>query len=283
MRQATREILGLVCRWVLLGGAAAGLAGAVLLSVTAVGAVAAGRVGPLRMDDTPTAPGALVRVRGRHGGSSPNEIPVALLTLDATARPWLLGGAGPNVRGHIPGPPPGVRQARVRGLPYGPLAYQQDSFLLVSVDRAQRLFLLDARLAAGGRAAAPQQVRAALRALRTRGQVALFHVGPADAYADVRQALRERFPDTPVLRGPGPGRPVSRFLSVVWSWTGPPDRLPALVTGDQDLAMQAADAKRPHPVHWVGGPPRAAGGRLHVHRSLGRLAQALSGGAPPAP
>jgi hypothetical protein len=280
MRQATRDILGLLCRWVLLGGAAASLAAALLLSVTAVGALAAGRAQPLRMDDTPTAPGALVRVRGRHGYSSPDEIPVALLALGPDAPSWLLPGAGPQVRGYIPGPPPGVHHAHVRGLPYGPLAYQQDGFLLVSMDPAQRLFLLDARLAIGERAAAPQQVRAALRALRTRGQAAFFHVGPAEAYADVRRVLRKRFPGTPVLRGPGPDQPVAVFLSVVWGWTGRPNRPPALITGDRDLAHEAANMKRPHPAHWVGGPPTAAVGRLHVHRSLDRLAEALAPGSP---
>ncbi len=276
-----REIVGFLCRWLLLAGA-----GTVVVAVTWASLLAAADVSgesraQLLLRDWVAAPG-----RGDSSGvylrahldppASRSGLDIALLI--AEGHPL---GVVRTYKGDcgmvLDNPQAGTIPLLVRGLPYGAMAFQASRCRLLCVPSDRPVFLVDARmaLAAGGRK--DEAWAACLRAMKAAGQVALFHPGPWRQFLQCRRDLRAMGVAEPILFDER-RRDPTYTLTRVGNQLRRRHRREGIevVTADAKLARQSAD--RRFGTHLVADGVDAvpAAGPLRLHRSLANLKDSLS-------
>jgi hypothetical protein len=241
----SREIIGFLCRWLLLAGA-----GAAVAAVTWAGLVAAAE-GPRRaraqllLRDWVAAPGrddgAGVYLRAYlDPPASRSGLDVALMIADG--RPLGVVRTYNGSCGMLlDDPPAGTTRLLVRGAPYSAMAFQARRCRVLCVPRQRAVFLVDARMVLAARARGDEHWPGCLRAMQAAGQVALFHPGPWERFLHCRRALRAAGAAECILFDGSPADPTGTLLRVGRE-LGRQDRREGIevVTADADLARQSA-------------------------------------------
>jgi len=276
----SREILGFLCRWLLLAGA-----GAVVVAVTWAGLAAAevsGRThAQLLLRDWVAPPGradgAGVYLRAYlDPPASRSGLDIALLI--AEGRPLGVVRTYNGSCGMLlDDPQAGTMQLLVRGAPYSAMAFQARRCRVVCVPRKRPVFLVDARMALAARACGDELWPGCLRAMKAAGQVALFHPGPWGQFLQCRRALRAMGVAEPILFDERRPDPTYTLLRVGKELRRRERREGIeIVTADADLARQAAD--RGFGTHLVSDELAAvpAGVPLRLHASLANLKDSIA-------
>jgi len=277
---STREAIGFLCRWCLLASAGGFVALAAGAGASATAGVHEDVRAALVPHDWLAAPASATgKVRAVGFALVPPLAPAwvdaALVHVEGmpltTARTYRDGCI---VR--PPRPREGTTPVRLRGLPYGVLAFRRGEFRIVGVPKAQRVFLVDARLAREAAGQADGDTPACLRQMRAAGAVALFHTGPPEAFVACRRRL-----DAAGVREPlvflGPPRRAKHVVAqaAFYLRRGPRGRGVEVVTGDPALARHLA--AEGYSVHFVGpaAPPVGPGATLRRHASLAALKESF--------
>lgn len=145
----------------------------------------------------------------------------------------------------------------IKGIPYSGYAFRAAEAKLLILPRGRRLYAVDVRLALGDQQAA----RSVVGKLRRTGNIAMFYPGQddldprqiADEYIRLREQVRLRFPDCPLVftitRKQGKMDCLRQIRMTV---RGTGSALPVVITGDASLAEMASRER--FPVHLVGRP-----------------------------
>jgi len=279
MRTHTREIIGFLCRWCLLG-----MIGAVVVFVGWYSATATLAVAQDVFADV-VLPDAIVRhrnynfIRGYYWPEpQQTHFPLLLcvwpkeeLSANAISRKGFVV--------YLPHGRPDTHYVWTKGIPYGTMAFRENSAIARVVSPQQQVFLVDARIAkrmSGSNGDVRDKFDALLETLQRAGQLVFFDTGPFSDYTAVRRELRRQYTDTPVLaRSPYSSSPVNTLLlarSGLWG------RRFVAITDDGELAKAAA--KRKIPVHWVASPGQKTPGPkgIRIHESLSACRQHFAAG-----
>lgn len=275
-----REITGFLCRWCLLGGTGTAVAAMAWVSVGATARVGEEIGAQLTMASELARPAASrdgqVALRGYLGPPAAPGSAVALAV--AEGQPMtLVRAAGGQCRACLRNPQAGSVELLVRGMPYSAWAFQARRCWLVCIPGDARVFLVDARMDLAGRRGQPDLWRACRLALADRGKVVLFHPGPKAAFDRCAGGLTEAGAVQPVLFDddqPAACYTLRRAIAALARPRGAPR--PEIVTGDAELALQAA--RMGLTVHLVCADTAGAKptGRLRRHSSLAKLKVSLS-------
>lgn len=261
-----REILGFLCRWVLMGLAAMSLAGLAAFCVA--------HASPIRDEGDVIMPEAVWNgqgdfyLRGRlSGGLFHRKAP---LLLGAVAgEPYLVGSSDERVY-YLPvrGAREGMNTVVFRGLPYGPAAEVRGSTRVLVVAPAQRVFLLDDRIPIRqGTASLP----GLLAALHSRGQVVLFTGHGAQDWTRERADLFGMGMRQVLVPMPDTRESWLRVLRLTAQSLGRPPSALEVITSDPALAVEAVDEG--FSVDLVASPRLLAASHpsLRVHSSFANL------------
>ena len=277
MRDSPAEIVGFLCRWCLLA-----LAGGTAVLGAWAGAVATQAVadetgtsiilpdgfwGPAN-SGRPHLSGCLSKALRR-----PN--PAILMSLQA-GRIQTLIGAKRVFYVLVPHAGPGANPVELRGIPYGPLAFQTAAATCFMPAAGRKIFLLDARTAASGRQADGEPLRQCLAELRRRGEVALFHPGPPDAFVHSRrQSLQAGMDLLMLCTVKDSGQAMQTLWDTAWALGGKA----TVITDDRELAyMAAGDGAGRFHVHLISAEAETRPSeRLKQHPSLEKFKEYLAG------
>ncbi|MBS3734498.1 MAG: hypothetical protein KGY99_06175 [Phycisphaerae bacterium] len=277
MRDQTREIVGFLCRWALLGvtGGAGVAVGALVLG--SAGDVAAGPTARM------TVPDAVCRYPGRGhvlGQLTPPyarspDAAALVSTPDRGLRRVPTGER--HLLQRVIAPPIGASRFHFVGIPYSRYAFARADALLWAVPPGRDVWLIDARLVPDADDAETQRwepLLALLAAIHTRRHdAALFWTGATAAYDALRRRVRRHAGPVPVLHvlRPDGAPPLRVLLRARWRLRAR-DELPTVITPDAALADAAAE--RGFPTHLVADaaqPPQL----LRAHASVTALAEHL--------
>lgn len=275
--ERSQEVVGFLCRWCLLAAVGATILAVTWTSLLGVLGVASDLRTELVLPDFVVRPlDEANRAHWLEGQVTPPlSYPTVGLNMIVSPVQDLALAYWRERRWWVPasGLRPGSNRLLVRGLPYGPVAFQDCPLQVVCVARDRRVFLLDARLALGAQLERPRTLRECVGAMRRGGEVVLFHPGEVDRFVDCRRRLRNAGVELPILfdfRRKGPLtvlRAASGRLGRGRERTGL-----EVVTADAELAREAAAARfRTHLVAADAAPE----GVLH-HRSVAQLKESLS-------
>jgi len=287
MHEHAREVVGFCCRWCLLGLAAGMIAAAAWTNLpsltTAADAAGAGLI----------LPDAVWQQRRRMHmvGFVPQHLDgrvMRFLTGRASDAPGYVTAHGVRIYVRAGRPAQGSHRIYLKGFPYSLHAFQRREATWTVVSPGTAVLLVDARLADAVLPAGQAAWQRLMAAAQARGQVALFHPGPVEAFAEAGARLRPFHPRTPMVcnfKDPPEGddsyvlRWVSESLGRARRAKGAQPagqpwqahRAITVITADPDLAFQAA--RRGFRTHLLAGagvevrPNR----RLTRHASLAKL------------
>lgn len=285
MKDETREILGFLCRWCLLGLAWAALAAAGWVSLSA----ARHYEGQSRivMPD-------MVLAAGRGAHLTGVVIPERVAAWDGFLLNRLPGGAtvcNTGEHGHFlasaAGGGAGDHEIRVIGVPYGLLSFQSARALLRVVPPGREAFFVEASLAEWAADHAPASWARCQTAMRQRGTPAVFCAGPVAEYDALRERLRKGGIAAPVVfaeeRPGNPLQTLDRARRLLLTRQGGSSCV--AVTDRAETAYRLADAG--FLVHLVGADGGGATSRprakVQVHPDLDSLAEFLAKATPHGP
>ena len=272
MDSHAREKAGFLCRWSLLGLAAATVAVVMWAAVCAASSLGEDLHADVILTDSIwQADGRAVR--RVTGYMHPPMRPHAGMVFCAAPR-WAecVTTGRRRFKLLVGGGAPGANRVTARGMIHGPLAFRSREAVMVLACPGVEVFLLDARLAGEALAGAPDKLRRLVGELGARGEAAFFHPGPAGAYAEARGALRRAGFSQPVLCELAHGRRRSITANCIYTL-----RLAArdlgrgrlehlqVITSDEQLASKAT--ARGFATHLIA--PQAAP-RARRHRRLRR-------------
>ena len=199
----TREAVGFMARWTLLAFVAATIAAVTWASARTTAAITAAVRARLVVKDWVLRPAIGGRrgfplfghVRPAPGGGSmslalvcfPGRSIRLMKTMDERC-PWRLTD-----------PRQGRYDVVIRGLPYGPVAFQTREAIVSCIPRDRPVLLVDARLALQQLRSRPLRWRTCLRRMHAAGEVVLFHPGPMGEFTDCRDQLRQLHAGQPVV------------------------------------------------------------------------------------
>ena len=276
----TREILGFLCRWCLLGGTAAVVAVVGWASLLATGALGDEVGSEFLMRDAVACPadagGRTVYLWG-HVRPAPAMPGMDVCLADAAGQPLKV------VRTRRKGcvlvyrrVPAGRTRVTFRGMPYSTLAFQAGSCWLLAVHPDRPVFLFDARLALVLRRGSPADWHACRRDMLAQGELALFHPGPGRDFELCLRDLRSLDVSEPVLfddHAPSPNYTLRQAARALARARG---QAMEVVTADESLAVRAA--RQGFLAHLVGpsSPPARPQARLKRHASPAKFKESMS-------
>ena len=243
MPDSTREIVGFLCRWLLL---------AMVLATVAAGAVAGLQSATAVRDDLGTTM-VLSDALWRQGGPDhPHLRGYIYPSLNAPALPMALanrpGGPMMKLVAHqnvvyleTDRLQTGPNLLILKGIPYSAVAFQKQRGTLLFAPADKELFLVDDRLLSRRTGTDPETIRRLLARLQTDGYVAFFHPGDLVQLEAMRREAQQLFPDVAVVfyetKTPDP---LDTLRGVAWSWGAKGNGKPAVITADEELAGAAA-------------------------------------------
>ncbi len=281
MSDELKEVVGFLCRWGLLGLVGVALVTAAALCLATAAAATFDLTATLVLPDALSLEPGDVRMDGYLGTRLYDRGPAVLFRTPSTDRLFLAPGWKNRFFVLIDGPRPGLTPIELVGVPYGPFAFTAQTALLLNVPAPDRVFLIDARVAAV--AFDSPRWRRSLNRLRHRGEVVFFVPGPLAEFTALRRLLRRRFADIPVVLG----IPVKRdnlptIERTVRTYYRSGVERTFLITADEPLARLVAERiKRWASVHLLASPGRegiSSEGALTIHHSWEDLVQQLAGG-----
>ncbi len=272
------EIVGFLCRWILLGGAAILVAVVAWESLQATVGVSQAARGSFFVADSIARAGGEDDVHFYQWGMFEGLGQGSGAEMVTVARPAeqtrLLSQYGKDLFWvRWSGCRPGASTVVYQGVPYGALAFERHTARFLGVPAGRWVSLVDLRLADSARADRPDEWRRTLATMRAGGEVAMFFVGSADDYEAAQSKYRGSGGDGPLLfrREPMPYllKRVARDLG------RGKDEAIRVVTADADLASKAGRAG--FVVHLIGRQPMAGPARPGVvpHASLERFKDSL--------
>lgn len=276
-RGPTFEIAGFLCRWLLLGGAAALIGLVAWESLLATVGVSQDLHSRFAVVDT------IVRAGGKGDGKcyhrgllvgqdSHSGTMVALAACQG--EPIAVGlhdrGDGFWVRwshclaGSVP--------VAYQGVPYSSLAFERRTARILGVPDGRAVTLVDVRLAQAATSTQPAIWRQTLAAIARKGEVALFFDGPPDRYGPAVGEYRGSGGELPVLFREEPMPYL--FVRIARDLARRKDAI-GIVTSDAALAGKAGRAG--FVVHLIDPPAAAApaGRGVVPHASLERFKDSL--------
>lgn len=257
MHAEYKEPLGFLCRWCLLGlaGVVGLIAAWTALSSTVVSAT-----------ETPggiVSPDLICRPLDKEFADMwcyPTR-PVSQLSA-----PIVMGAFGDGFQSvgftygkrillRVPPRKEGLFSIRVSGIPYSPLAFHNSQSLLLVVREAKKVFLIDAAILSVISSEPEKSYWCkCLNEMRELGTVVFFHSGGIDKYEKMKEKIRRRYPEIPLLFAYHKGKTNLRItLQKVKSVLNPRGNLRqkiAVITPRTELADYTAG--RGYPTHLIG-------------------------------
>ena len=169
---------------------------------------------------------------------------------------------------------------RVKGVPYGSLAFDTGRMLIHLAPRGGRVYAFDARVAHVLRKDPTSPWHDCLREAGARGNAVFFSGGPAQEIPALRRELHQYYGSIPILYARNDRADAMRTLSALsrkLNSRKTPDRpMPIVVTADAELAQRSA--AKSFPTHLVAHRPAALKTQpnLHVHATFAELKTALA-------
>jgi len=291
-RQEYRDLekLGYLCRWTLLAGAAAAAAAAIWSGLLGVPAISADLETNVLLSDAVARHGAN-RVGATGFLDKPRAHTLSPLMYFQDHRGGLrlakrMQGYPRMITAYFTDPPAGAHQVRLCGLPYGPMAFVQQTGSMKIVPRQMPVYLLDARFLLKVERSDKQAALRIANGLSMRiGQIVLILPPRLGVLKEAAGELAEysEFPRIFSLR-----KNISDPMSVINTTTRRlRDKMqettvkPYVITADAELAVAAA--KRGHFAHLVvsrdmrDSPPP----NVRLHRDANELADHLAGESSP--
>ncbi len=248
MNDMVKEIIGFLCRWVLLCITAAGGVGIGWAFLRGGTVVAAGSP-TLQQSDAigsgwqrNVALGYLIPPNRRVGR--------ALFTTSGSDGSFQLVSGGPKYAYvGVPDTQPGLKKIQVRGIIYSATAFEHVEAFSEIVPPSARVICIDARLMSG---VGSGRLLVAVRRLEQFAHVVLLHLGTHEEFPEVRQIARRKFPNTPLVfaipRRSDVTYPLRR-ITYMLKHSGRNSAAPELLTADETLARRAA--AKGFSVHWI--------------------------------
>ncbi len=267
-----KEILGFLCRWCLLllaGGAVIAGAWTVVLATTKA---STGLNVRLAEGDAVVAAGRGCDLRAYLVGCGPRSDSAAALFGTRDGPCGFANEYGGRIYLGTAGLTPGRYACSIRGIPYGPAAFENAEPQVIAIDPGREVFMIDVRTALPALAGNVSAFAALLEALRARGEVCCFDEGGTEDFLAHQSELRARLPDMPLCWEPRPGPGTLNTLRATASRAR---HKPVIITEDAGLAEKAADDG--FPTHLI-LPPGAVKPRpgLQCHVSLAELKEAMA-------
>lgn len=89
----------------------------------------------------------------------------------------------------------GLHDVRIKGTPYGRFAFVQGRGICKVISPRRKVFALDARLVATFPSEQSRHLRSSLSELQARGEVVFCHSHRAEQFAELRDNLRQQYPN----------------------------------------------------------------------------------------
>ncbi len=268
MNDMVKEIIGFLCRWVLLCITAAGGIGIGWAFLRGGKVVAAGSP-TLQQSDAigsgwqrSVALGYLIPPNRRVGR--------AIFTTSGSDGSFQLVSGGPKYAYvSVPDTQPGLKKIQVRGVIYSATAFEHAEAFSEIVPPSARVICIDARLMSG---VGSGRLLVAVRRLDQFAHVVLLHLGTHEEFPEVRQRARRKFPNTPLVFVAIPRRSdlTSSLRRITYQLNrgGRNSAGPELLTADETLARLAA--AKGFSVHWISPDQkkRYLSGKLATYNTL---------------
>jgi len=205
----TSEIVGFLCRWLLLGGAGALIGLVAWESLLATVGVSQDVHARFVVVDSIARAGAKADghcyQRGLLSGlGSPSGMAMALAARGAEPIKVVSHHRGDGFWVRWSGCRAGNVPVVYQGVPYSCLAFERQTARILGVPDGRAVTVVDVRLARAAARAQPETWRDTLAAQASLGDVALFFDGPADHYSAVLTEYRRSGGQLPVLLGHRP-------------------------------------------------------------------------------
>ncbi|MGB2821449.1 MAG: hypothetical protein WBF17_10735 [Phycisphaerae bacterium] len=277
----SREIVGFVCRWLLLAGAGAAVVAVTWASLLAAADVSGESRAQLTLRDWvappgPQADGGVYLKAYLDPPASRSGLDVGLLVAEGHPLGVVRTYAG-KCGMLLDNPQAGTIRILARGAPYSAIAFQARRCRLLCVPQDRLVFLVDARMALAACGRRDEAWPDCLRAMKAVGEVALFHPGPWRNFLQCRRELRAMGLAEPILFDERQPDPICT-LARVGSGLCRRHRCDGIevVTADPELARQSAGARFITHLVADAAPATRQVGPLRRHRSLANLKDFLS-------
>jgi len=204
----TSEIVGFLCRWLLLGGAATLISLVAWESLLATVGVSRDVHSRFVVVDAVGRAGAGDEVKCRQRGlvTGPRSPSGTAVVLAACPAQPLAKGVRDRDDGfwiRWAGCRAGSASVVCQGVPYGALAFERRTARILGVPDGRPVTLVDVRLARAAARTQPAVWRRTLAAMANAGEVGLFFDGPTEGYGPVLAEYRRSGGEMPVLFSKG--------------------------------------------------------------------------------
>ena len=287
-RQEYRDLekLGFLCRWALLALAATVILAATWAGLSGTMAVSSGLETTMLLSDAVWRQGATMpSLSGFLDGPAP-ECPAPLFVYQDhfghLRFPWLDRDHN-EVTPRLPAPPAGTHSVILRGIPYGPMAFQQHQATLRIVPDPMTVYILDARFLADVVRNNKQAAIRIVKELARLGQPVLVFPGQRKLVEDLKDGL-DQYRDIPRVYSLRKGSSdvsalitsIARNLRRRRKTSHGAQRKPYVVTGDVKVAI--ATARQNHYTHLVGAEntPANLPELIRLHTTPEELAEHLT-------
>ena len=287
-RQEYRDLekLGFLCRWALLALAATVILAATWAGLSGTMAVSSGLETTMLLSDAVWRQGATMpSLSGFLDGPAP-ECPAPLFVYQDhfghLRFPWLDRDHN-EVTPRLPAPPAGTHSVILRGIPYGPMAFQQHQATLRVVPDPMTVYILDARFLADVVRNNKQAAIRIVKELARLGQPVLVFPGQRKLVEDLKDGL-DQYRDIPRVYSLRKGSSdvsalitsIARNLRRRRKTSHGAQRKPYVVTGDVNVAI--ATARQNHYTHLVGAEntPANLPELIRLHATPEELAEHLT-------
>lgn len=231
------EILGFLCRWCLLGLSAAGVLALVVFFFRSA---------------TPerTSP-CMVMSDGLWSGAGAIDLRCRLTDITVhQSVPYLIGGVPGGTWQIIsgrwgdtefwqPDAAIGRNPYRIRGIPYGPAGFAENTSHFIRLAPAERLFLLDAHLVLQQRS---DDLRRLMEVISSRGRLVLISGDSASNVPKLRENLKQAGFDQTLLAACTPDDHWGVAFGYVLQSAGRPASQIEFITADPTVAVRASQA-----------------------------------------
>ncbi|MFP3938558.1 MAG: hypothetical protein ACLFVW_09480 [Phycisphaerae bacterium] len=279
MIEEHREIVGFLCRWLLLAMVGAILLGAAWAGALATEAIAVETAARVVMPDGIARQRHNVWLVGYVRPRLPYSASTALLYQRGRAGdPRSASVRGGKVNWYPAVGDAGLERFEFRGQPHGPLATQRCAVRLLTVSAHETVWLIDADWANRLSQDRGNELAGLLARLDARGAIAMFHTGPLNAFESCRDELRDKGFQYPILLelrdNGGPAYILRRTSRRIRRWEHNRDMF--VITDDGEFARSAVeDGFRTHRVG-EDSQPRVQSRLLTAHGSFDELKENLT-------
>jgi len=276
MQSDSREAVGFLCRWVLLGLVGGLLAGACVLLAAGSAAVHTALTCSAVLPDFVRRSATGLRLSGRFDQPLFGEGVVMFYRLPQSGQLHAAWCGGDRFDVYIPRAPAQLTHVQLVGNPYGRYAFLHQQARVWVKPAIRRAFLIDARLAVDARWQG--DFNRDLDQLQRIGHVSLLYFGSFERFDKARQVLQQRYPQLPVSLGcESSDENLLTLKKTIWDYRRQGAARPLIVTGDAVLARRIwPEVTRWAAVHLLvaRGMPAEPIGAVRINRSWRELSEA---------